>query len=100
MITYYVFVSQLVAEFKRLGSIIVFANFNRIIICTKKKTLEEAICYVKFVTQSITNKELFHCLQISFGQCWPYLMWLDPVRFNFISIIRRHLYYLCSSTNR
>ncbi|XKL62236.1 hypothetical protein PGB90_002069 [Kerria lacca] len=69
---------QLVAEFKRLGSIIVFANFNRIIICTKKKTLEEAICYVKFVTQSITNKELFHCLQISFGQCWPYLMWLDP----------------------
>ncbi|XP_065212426.1 DNA polymerase epsilon catalytic subunit 1 [Planococcus citri] len=69
---------QLVAEFKRLGSIIVFANFNRIIICTKKHSLEEAICYVKFVVQSITNRELFHSLQITFGQCWPYLMWLDP----------------------
>ncbi|CAB0006742.1 unnamed protein product [Nesidiocoris tenuis] len=27
---------QLVAEFKRLGSVIIFANFNKIIICTKK----------------------------------------------------------------
>lgn len=58
-----------------------FANFNRIIICTKKHSLEEAVGYVKFVVQSITNRELFHSLQIRFGQCWPYLMWLDPVNF-------------------
>ncbi len=70
---------QLVAEFKRLGSIIIFANFNRIVICTKKKSLEEAIGYVKFVAQSITNKELFHSLQISLSQYWPYVIWLDPV---------------------
>ena len=33
---------QLVAEFKRLGAIVVHADFNRIIICTKKRSLEDA----------------------------------------------------------
>lgn len=71
---------QLVAEFKRLGSIIVYANFNKIIICTKKRNIEDAISYVEFVVQSIRNKELFHSIEISYQQCWEYLMWLDPVR--------------------
>nr|CAD7570292.1 unnamed protein product [Timema californicum] len=69
---------QLVAEFKRLGSVIVYANFNKIIICTKKKTIEDAIGYVEFVVQSIRNKELFHSIEISYQQCWEYLVWLDP----------------------
>ncbi|KAK9501199.1 hypothetical protein O3M35_002270 [Rhynocoris fuscipes] len=69
---------QLVAEFKRLGSIIVYANFNKIIICTKKRTIEDAIGYVEFVVASIRNKELFHSIQMSYSQCWQYLMWLDP----------------------
>lgn len=71
---------QLIAEFKRLGSSIIFANFNKIVICTKKKSLEDAIFYVRYVVQNITNKELFHCLQISLGPCWEYLMWLDSVK--------------------
>ncbi|XP_046401826.1 DNA polymerase epsilon catalytic subunit 1 [Ischnura elegans] len=69
---------QLVAEFKRLGSVIVYANFNKIIICTKKKRVEDAIAYVEFVVQSIRNKELFHSIEISYRQCWEYLLWLDP----------------------
>ncbi|XP_046997014.1 DNA polymerase epsilon catalytic subunit 1 [Schistocerca americana] len=69
---------QLVAEFKRLGSVIVYANFNKIIICTKKRNIEDAIGYVEFVVQSIRNKELFHSIEISYQQCWEYLMWLDP----------------------
>ena len=28
---------QLIGEFRRLGSSIVYADFNRIIVCTKKK---------------------------------------------------------------
>ena len=30
---------QLVGEFKRLGSMVVYADFNRIILCTKKRKL-------------------------------------------------------------
>lgn len=68
---------QLVAEFKRLGAIIIFANFNKIIICTKKKSVTDAISYVEYVVQNIRNTELFHSIEISYNQCWEYLMWLD-----------------------
>lgn len=77
---------QLIAEFKRLGSTIIFANFNKIVICTKKKSLEDAIFYVRYVVQNITNKELFHSLQISLGSCWEYLMWLDLVKIIYIKL--------------
>ncbi|KAL1117393.1 hypothetical protein AAG570_004719, partial [Ranatra chinensis] len=69
---------QLVAEFKRLGSTIVYANFNKIIICTKKRSVQDAIGYMEFVVTSIRNKELFHGVQMTYNQCWEYLVWLDP----------------------
>jgi DNA polymerase epsilon subunit 1 len=68
---------QLIAEFKRLGSQIVFANFNKIILSTKKKSVMDAIGYVEFVVQNIRNKEIFHGIEISYKQCWSYLLWLD-----------------------
>jgi hypothetical protein len=85
--------SQLVAEFKRLGSVIVYANFNKIIICTKKHTIGDAIGYIEFVVQSIRNKELFHGIDISYLQCWEYLMWLDPVS-RYHSVVAHN--FLCS----
>ncbi|KAG7176387.1 DNA polymerase epsilon catalytic subunit A-like [Homarus americanus] len=69
---------HLVAEFKRLGSVIVFASFNKIVLCTKKKRVDDAIAYVQYVVNSIRGKELFHSIDISFNQCWEYLLWLDP----------------------
>lgn len=73
---------QLVAEFKRLGSVIVYANFNKIILCTKKRDIGDAIEYVNFVTKSILNKELFHSINFTLqpNACWQYLIWLDLVR--------------------
>lgn len=70
---------QLIAEFKTLGCIIVFANFNRIIICTRKRTVGDALGYMEFVVKTIQNKELFHGIEITFDQCWEYLIWLDLV---------------------
>lgn len=69
---------QLVAEFKRLGSSVVYANFNRIILCTKKRRIEDAIAYVEYITNSIHSKEIFHSLTISFSRCWEFLLWMDP----------------------
>jgi DNA polymerase epsilon subunit 1 len=79
--------SQLVAEFKRLGSVIIYANFNKIIICTKKRTIEDAIGYIEFVVQSIRNKELFHGIDISYQKCCEYLMWLDPVSRYYLTLL-------------
>lgn len=68
---------QLVAEFKRLGCKIVYANFNKIVICSTKNNVEDAIANIKFVVASIRNKELFHSLEITFSDCWKQLVWLD-----------------------
>lgn len=68
---------QLLAEFKTLGSIIIFANFNKIILCTKKRTVSDAVGYMEFVVQTIRNKEIFHSIEITYEQCWEYVIWLD-----------------------
>ncbi|KAK9679178.1 protein of unknown function (DUF1744) [Popillia japonica] len=72
---------QLVAEFKRLGCTIIYANFNKIIVSTKKKTVSDAVANIEFVVNAIRNKELFHSLEISYRQCWEQLIWLDPANY-------------------
>ncbi|RMC06098.1 hypothetical protein DUI87_17643 [Hirundo rustica rustica] len=72
---------QLVAEFKRLGSSVVYANFNRIILCTKKRRIEDAISYMEYIINSIHSKEIFHSLTISFSHCWEFLLWMDPANY-------------------
>ena len=70
---------QLIAEFKRLGSQIVYANFNRLLLCTKKRRILDAISYVDYITNSIRTKELYHMIDISYQDCWELLLWMDPV---------------------
>lgn len=41
---------RLVAEFKRLGSSVIYGNFNRLILCTKKRRIDDAIAYVEYIT--------------------------------------------------
>lgn len=48
--------NQLLGEFQRLGSNIISANFNRIVIATNKSTLPEAIEYVDFVIATIQKR--------------------------------------------
>ncbi|XP_039283003.1 DNA polymerase epsilon catalytic subunit 1 [Nilaparvata lugens] len=70
---------QLVAEFKRLGSTIIYASFNKIILCTKKNTTTDALGYMEYVVASIRNKEIFHGVQMTYQYCWENLMWLDTM---------------------
>ncbi|WAR05620.1 DPOE1-like protein, partial [Mya arenaria] len=72
---------QLMGEFKRLGSNIVYANFNRVVLCTKKRRLMDALAYVEYITNTIKGKELFHLIEMSYEQCWEYLLWLDPANY-------------------
>ncbi len=73
------FYFQLIAEFKRLGSEIIYANFNRLLLCTKKRRILDAISYVDYITNSIRAKELYHMVDISYQDCWELLLWMDPV---------------------
>lgn len=68
---------QIISEFKMLGVGIIYADYNKIIINTKKKNVIDALSYADFICQSIRNKELFHSVSLSFKQCWTCLWWLD-----------------------
>lgn len=59
---------QIVAEFQRLNAKIIYADFNRIILSSGKKSVVDAISYVEYVVQSIRNKELFHSINLSYQQ--------------------------------
>ena len=79
---------QLISEFKRLGAEVnkeisfpgvirvqienfngqvVHADFNRVILNTKKRSVEDALAYVEYVTNNIRNKELFHSIDMKFA---------------------------------
>jgi len=73
---------HLVAEFKRLGAIIIFADFNRIIINTKKRQLRDASAYVDYIASHIRNKEIFHCINISLANAWDIMLWADAANFS------------------
>lgn len=57
---------MLLAEMKRMGCTVIYGNFNKIVVCSKRHNVEEAIANVEFVVSSIRNKELFHSLEITF----------------------------------
>lgn len=73
---------QLVAEFQRLGSVIIYGNFNRLILCTKKRRLIDALSYVEYISNSIRSRQLFHLIDLCYDQCWEILLWLDPVSYS------------------
>lgn len=39
----------------------------------------DALGYVEYITNSIKSKDLFQIVEITYEQCWEYLVWLDPV---------------------
>lgn len=73
---------QIIAEFKRLGAEIIYADFNRVILNSGKKTVVDAIGYVEYIVQNIRNKEIFHSINLSYQQCWEFLFWMDPSNFS------------------
>jgi hypothetical protein len=68
---------RLIAEFRKLGVKIIYADFYRVIICTGRRSLSSAMEYTNFITDAISNNELFHFLQINEKKYWEQLIWLD-----------------------
>jgi len=72
---------QLITEFKRLGSSIVSASFNRIIISTKKKSLVDAKAYLDYVVEHIVSKEIFQSIILTTTKMWNSLLWMDSCNY-------------------
>ncbi|CAD6887281.1 unnamed protein product [Tilletia controversa] len=72
---------QLLAEFKRLGTSIVYASFNRIFLLTNKPTAGSAAAYGRYLMSAVTSRELFKHLTLDIVHYWEYLLWLDVANF-------------------
>ncbi|TDH74036.1 hypothetical protein CCR75_003841 [Bremia lactucae] len=68
---------QLLAEFRRLGAQIVYADFSKLIVCTKKESLHDANAYMNFILQTVLSNELFQVLTFTPTKCVSNLLFLD-----------------------
>ncbi len=72
---------QMLAEFKRLGSDVIFADFNRIFLRTTKPTAGSAVAYGKYLMTAVNGCELFKHVNLEIEHFWEYLLWMDSANF-------------------
>lgn len=75
------FFFHLVAEFQRLGTDIIYADYNKIVLNTGKRSTMDAMNYVDYLVQSIRNREMFHSIQLIYQKSWKHLLWYDPANY-------------------
>lgn len=80
--------SQLLAEFRRLGSEVIHADFNRIFLLTSKPSSSTAYAYANYIVSSVTTRELFRYVQLDIVKFWDQLVWMDAA--NSAGIICEH----------
>jgi DNA polymerase epsilon subunit 1 len=72
---------QLMADFRRVGSQVVFANANRLILQTTKAEVGSAFAYSQYIIKSIKTKPLFHFIDLEIKEYWDYLVWYDEFNY-------------------
>lgn len=72
---------QLMTDFRRVGSNIVYANANRLIVQTSKAEVGNAYAYSNYILKAIKTKPLFHFLDLEIKEYWDYLVWYDDVNY-------------------
>ena len=72
---------QLMADFKRVGSNVVFASSNRLLLQTTKSEVGNAYAYSQYILKSIKAKPLFHFLDMEIKEYWDYLVWYDAYNY-------------------
>jgi DNA polymerase epsilon subunit 1 len=68
---------NLIGEFRKLGSKIIFASFNKLIIATNKQTLDAAQEYVNFIVDTVQARQLFSRMHLQPKKFWSTLLYND-----------------------
>jgi DNA polymerase epsilon subunit 1 len=72
---------QLMADFKRVGSHIIFAGANRLLLQTTKAEVGNAYAYSQYILKTIQAKPLFQFLDLEVKEYWDYLVWYDEFNY-------------------
>lgn len=68
---------MLLYELKNLGCTVIHGNFNRVMVKTTKRDIEEAITHINFVVKTITENPLFKFISLSPQEYWKILLFKD-----------------------
>lgn len=68
---------QMLAEFKRLGSQVVYADLSRILLVTSKPP-GTAHAYATYITTAVTSHELFQHVYLKTERFYDFLVFMDP----------------------
>ena len=82
---------NLIGELTRLGTKIIYADFNRIIIHTDKVDLGVASSYVQFLIDTIETKELYLYLELTQKSFHEQVLWYGPENYGAISYDEQEL---------
>lgn len=72
---------QLLNDFRRVGSHIVFASSARLLLQTTKAEVGNAYAYSQYILKSIKAKPLFHFIDLEIKEYWDYLIWHDEFNY-------------------
>ncbi|KAI3405326.2 POL2 [Candida oxycetoniae] len=72
---------QLVNEFRKIGSQVVFANRTKLIIQTSKISVENSYAYGQYVLKAARSKPLFNFLDLKIIKYWDILIWMDEYNY-------------------
>ncbi|WJZ89858.1 hypothetical protein VitviT2T_009046 [Vitis vinifera] len=71
----------LLAEFRKLGATIVFANFSKVIIDTGKSDLSAAKAYCDSLLKTLQTRDLFEWIEIEPLHFWHSLLFMDQYNY-------------------
>ena len=77
---------RLMAEFRRVGSNIIFASSTRLLLQTTKAEVGNAYAYSQYVLKSIRANPSFHFIDLEIKEYWDYLIWYDAVSYTHLTL--------------
>ncbi|KAF2459389.1 DNA polymeras-like protein epsilon [Lineolata rhizophorae] len=72
---------QLMTDFRRVGSHIIFASSQRLLLQTTKAEVGNAYAYSQYILKTVKSKPLFHFLDLDIKEYWDYLAWYDEFNY-------------------
>lgn len=72
---------QLMSDFRRVGSHVVFASANRLLLQTTKSEVGNAFAYSQYIIKTVQAKPIFQFLDLEIKEYWDYLAWYDEFNY-------------------
>ncbi|KAI7977288.1 hypothetical protein EIK77_004704 [Talaromyces pinophilus] len=72
---------QLMGDFRRVGSNVIFASPTRLLLQTTKQEVGTAYAYSQYILKSIRANPVFHFIDLELKEYWDFLVWYDEFNY-------------------